>query len=238
MLIKFHKWYNERSTTGGTAMLYLVFAMLLVIGVCAFLFNGKNIPDIKPRPAATSTALASDQDLMTTRNLKPLTRQEIKGLLERLAERPAPSVLSLGAKCYEVASPPARAEYLCPACGERTFYAQPQKNGAIDGTPRFVQWELQECRRLIKSLKGAGMTIDESEFCRKCTPGKKTPALVLVVAYKGEDKPQRTRGVNAGDIRMLIEFLNDQDRHKGERDSETPLKDSIPRMKELLGIKP
>jgi hypothetical protein len=219
-------------------MLYLILAILVFIGVCAFLFSGKSLPEIKPRPAITSSLAAGDPDLVTTRNLKPLTRQEIRGLLERLAERPAPSGLSLGAKCYEVAAPPERAEYLCPTCGERTLYTVSAKKGSPDRTPRFVEYELTECRRLVKSLKGAGMTLDEKEFCRKCSPGHDSPALVLVIAYKGEDKPQRTRGVKAEDLRMIQEFLNDQDRHQGEMGRQTPLKDSIGHLRELLGVKP
>lgn len=61
-----------------------------------------------------------------------MQRDEMRKRLEELAKSAPPKDLSSGAMCYEMATPPERAEYVCPACGDKTLYAtgrQPDTKG-------------------------------------------------------------------------------------------------------------
>ncbi|MDQ7823888.1 MAG: hypothetical protein RDV48_13900 [Candidatus Eremiobacteraeota bacterium] len=164
-----------------------------------------------------------------------LTRDEARLRLEKLANSAPPSALKMGAECYKVAFPPERAEYLCPSCGMRTLYVSQSRNWKSPSG--FINSGLAECRRLVKEMPGSFISIDESEFCRKCSPKVKEPELVLVVRYGGEKEPSRFRGITADDLKLVKEFLEGKDKHSGSYDEESPLKNHMARLKELLGIK-
>jgi hypothetical protein len=62
------------------------------------------------------------------------------------------------------------------------------------------------------------------------------PKLVLHVSYKGE-KARDIEDVNHGDLRILRDFLAGQLLTTGDNDSVDPLKNSLPRLCVLLGVK-
>ena len=183
---------------------------------------------------ARSGARAEDREgtgaaVVSAAAVTALSREQLRTRLAGLAKAPPPKP-SMGAMCYDMAMPPQRAEYVCPACGEKSLY--------VEGLAQTVAWELQSCRRQFKELQkvsGDAVRLDESLFCRQCKPDEEEPALVLVVSYK-EGNPHRTKGVDSNDLRLVTEFLSGETGHKDFYDAVTPLNKHAERINELLGL--
>ena len=165
-----------------------------------------------------------------------LSKQDIITQLKELAQKPAPKKLSMGAMCYKVAGPPDRVEYVCPVCGEKTLYAN-NKNNMNDNyrVISLIDRDLPVCRTTIKKIKGIKIELDETQFCKKCSPKIKEPQLGMVVYYES-DKPYCVWGVSENDILLLSEFFSGSDKHQSDYGQEYPLKDSIERLEQLLGV--
>jgi hypothetical protein len=166
--------------------------------------------------------------------------EDLRQRLRRLAESPPPAELNReGAMCYSVAPPPDRAEYLCPACGERTLYVLDERAhpGAPDGLPAFVEFDLQGCRNAAAEIEGVDLRIEESEFCKACRPEVESPRIGLTVKHPGKP-PHTTWNVAPEDLRLIREFLAGEPRHKAFNDAEEPLRDHVRRLAKLLGVDP
>jgi hypothetical protein len=129
-----------------------------------------------------------------------------------------------------MAGPPNRVEYVCPQCGEKTLYT--------NQAAHVVDWNLQPARRQIVELQkaaGATMALDESQFCRKCSPEVKDPKLVLKIEFT-DGKPHTVVGVSPDDLLLLTEFFSGKRAHDEGPQGEKPLKDYSKRLQELLGV--
>ena len=147
--------------------------------------------------------------------------------------------------------------YICPKCGIKTLYPSEyehfmtsfgkqefvwNKNGGYF-EPKFfdretyiyVLDEIKNCRERIKKIKGIHIALDESEFCKYCSPSIIKPTLYLLVNIDGERYTARTSNITYKDIRLLESFLNDNTVYI-ETDKTSSAK-YIKRLKELLGIK-
>ena len=159
----------------------------------------------------------------------PLSRDQLSAKLKKLAETPPPKELKRGAMCYDMAMPSDVADYTCPIDGSHTQYS---KNAWLAQAVRH----LSALRTAAASLPGISASLDEREFCRKCTPtAPESPEPILVVKL-ADGTEKRTRGVSEQDLTILSEFLRDQLKHEGDTGTETPLKDLLPRIRELLGL--
>ncbi len=215
-------------------MNYLVIGLVLALGIGLLALGGGwlrgRFSSAPARPAA--------QEAPVQVAAGSLTRAELEQRLTRLAETPPPETLSMGAKCYKPAMPPKTADYVCPRDGSRTQYSLEDE----DGYPmlQLLQFELPAMRRSLAALEGLEARLDESELCKKCNPGLKEPALVLVVevpgSKPGELREHRVRRVTLDDVRLLEEFLQGATAHRGDYGRETPLKDHLPRIRALLGL--
>jgi predicted RNA-binding Zn-ribbon protein involved in translation (DUF1610 family) len=166
--------------------------------------------------------------IVTTADMAKLSKDEIRRLLARIEKAHAPKP-EMGAMCYSVAAPPDRMEYVCPECGEKTLYA-------ADVSRRWA-FEINHCRRLFNELpKGGALTLDESAFCRKCQPDEHTPSLKLIIRYD-DGTTQVVPEVGSGDLYLLTGFLAGRLSHSGFTGGSSALKDSLPRLRQLLGIK-
>jgi hypothetical protein len=160
---------------------------------------------------------------------KQLTREELIQKMALLAQKKVPDELSQGAMCYKTAATPNRAEYICPVCGHKTIYN--------DYMAVFINRDLQECRSIAASLTEIECKLDESQFCQKCHPEVNgSPDLCITTHYKGEEKENRACGINREDMELLQEFLNNKVTHWDDYDYETPLKDKMEIISNLLGI--
>jgi hypothetical protein len=163
-------------------------------------------------------------------------RSEIRERLKTLFKSNAPKELSKGAMCYRMAMPPTIVEYVCPKCGEKTLYTGEEGPRSVDDTNK-VRREIVACRRVLKEIEGLDIELDENQFCAKCTPDlKEVPKICLLVRYEGEKESHRVEGITSEDLIILKEFLDGKDKHTGRQGVETPLRNYVDRLEELLGV--
>jgi len=164
------------------------------------------------------------------------SKKQIDEKLKRLAETPPPEKLATGAMCYKVAfETHINIEYVCPICGEKTIYKKekhPDQSWLIQNLERNIN----SCRNEIENVKGINIKLDESQFCNKCSPNFENPQLGLLINIAGQSDTTKIYGINKFDIQLIHEFLTDKLVHLDDYDFETPLKDKIDRIKELLGL--
>jgi len=209
--------------------MWYVVAAIIALGVAFSLVGCRETPS-PVVPPETKVTVAPD-------TAKGVPRVEIAAKLAKLATSKPPTKLAQGAMCYEVMAPPDRMEYVCPACGEKTLYATEGEGASPDAHAAIatMQFELEGCRRLAKQIAGLDLALDESAFCRKCTPEGQAPRLCLVVRYAGQDTPHRAEGISTDDLVLIQEFLAGKDRHVSA-DWESPLKKHLSRLQFLLGF--
>ncbi len=160
---------------------------------------------------------------------KPLSRQALKQKLENLANKPVPAKLESGAMCYKMASPPNRVEYICPVCHEKTLYS--------DESGYFLNANLESCRSLAAKLTAINCHLDETQFCKKCSPEiVGLPELCIETQYAEEGQKNRVCGITHDDLEILRDFLDGKVVYKDDYDNENPLKEKLSRISTLLGI--
>lgn len=199
-------------------MIYLVLAITLV-GLGLFVAT-------QVRGAPPPVAQAAQ--------VKGLSRAQLKEKLQKLAATKVPETSSrppdrTTAMCYAVGPPTKRAEYVCRRCGERTIYKIP------------VDSEFEEvgvCRSLVRDLQAKGLVaeLDDTSYCRRCEP-KGSDGLSLTVRYPNEKEPVVARGVTAHDLRLLLSLLDGRAIFSEPGKGQEPLKNSLLRLRELLGLK-
>ncbi|MFH1709118.1 MAG: hypothetical protein ABIF71_14535 [Planctomycetota bacterium] len=210
----------------------LAVLMLTVVLACAKKSTPAPNPMPNPGPGQTGAVHPSSG---------PGTRAEMAKRLTDLARSSPPKDLAMGAMCYDTAMAPARAEYICPACGTKTLYAAALEGADPDRTVArevidAVRGDVEAGRRMVGQLPGVKASIDESQFCKKCTPDVKTPTLILNIQYTGDAASQRVEGITGFDFQLLNEFLTGENKHKGFTGQEEPLKEYLPRLELILGV--
>ena len=204
-------------------MNYIIFSILIgASAVFTFIFGCK-FSSKKGSADATTGQLPVD----TIKG--KLTKEQIIEKLKNLANTEAPSELSAGAMCYKTAAPPNRAEYVCPVCGTKTLYT--------DAMARIIDREIPECRSLADSSM-LSLTLDEKQFCKKCSPGITDPKLCIDFKFAGDTIKHEVCEINAEDMKLLNEFLKGKLTHKDSYDYETPLKNYISRLENILDLSP
>lgn len=155
---------------------------------------------------------------------------DVDRLLKRLAEKPVPTNLSFGAMCYDMAMPPERTEYVCPACGTKTIHSV-KRSGGWDNPAISVKYY----RTYIEQLRKLGLDVklDESSLCSKC---QKEGESTLFLEVSINKRVVRNALVDINDLRKLIAFVQGNLVWKGEQDREFPLKPELPRIRKLLGV--
>ena len=185
------------------------------------------------------------------------TKEELTQRLKALAASKPPNKdsLAMGAMCYEMAMPTGTKDVICSHCSTKSVF----KNGwQLD--------QIENCQRLVQAIKKAkrplDVTLDTRFYCYQCNPkleesdtkgaykapemssaktkGKaegKEPIdnLYLIIKYP-DSKESRRVVINTGTLRALLAFVQGSDRIKGMTGTETPLKDWLPRLQELLAI--
>jgi len=157
-------------------------------------------------------------------------REGVRLLLERVEREEAPDFI-MGAMCYRPAMPPDRVEYICPVCGERTWFA-----GDVG---ELLHREAEPMRRAMAELDGNPffqVLLDETAFCSHCSgalyPGN--PRFILNLVY-AEDDTVRTP-VELFDLQMLVGLVNGELVFADSYDARLPLRDRIPRLRAILGV--
>ena len=168
---------------------------------------------------------------VSVKQIKGLSRDEIRNELSKLSKTPDPKKKPITAMCYKPAMPPQHADYICPTCSEKTVYTK--------ALARTVTWELQSCRRKFEELKkvaGDAVAFDESQFCKKCRPNIKDPKFVLTVTYRN-GTPHTTSLFTSMDLVYLTAFFSGETTYKDSVGVVFPLKKVIKRIEGLLGVR-
>ncbi len=198
------------------------YAVIFVFALAGLLFSYTGLTSCKGARPSTSDTLPD--------SIKgKYTKDEVKAMLEELADKPVKKELNLGAMCYSPRPIPDSATYICPVCGEKTIYTY--------SLAEFVQSELPRCRELSRRFTKNLIHLDESQYCKKCTPNAANPPkLCLDVQLEGQ-APVATCGVQSWDLTILIAFFEGKSICKTFNDGEVAMKDQLPRVRTLLGIK-
>lgn len=154
-------------------------------------------------------------------------RDRVRFLLERVEREEAPDFV-MGAMCYSPVALPERVEYICPVCGERTFFGQHEGF--------FAQWELPAMRRMVEGMADNGffdLRLEET-FCSHCAAGDPTCEARLLVIYAQGDTV-RTQ-VNLADLHMLEGLLRGELSYTTSNDAQSPLKSRLDRLRTILGF--
>ena len=172
---------------------------------------------------------------ITVEGMARASNAEIERMLERIETRPAPE-MKMGAMCYDMCMPPPVTEYVCPVCGEKTLYP------VLEGDWSTPLNSLEDLRRMQAQSqgeagkRGASVELDEKAYCRNCQPTAEAhPAAVLVVRLP-DGRQTRTEDFTEDDLGLLRDFFAGKDVKVGAQDDEMPLKESLPRLRELLGM--
>jgi hypothetical protein len=139
-----------------------------------------------------------------------------------------------GAMCYSMAPPPENTPpyiplipviYGCPACGDTTFYNPPEGDEVYDASV---------FKESLKRITKIDVKLDESQFCKKCSPEITSPEYGLIVKYGKDAKPHTTYNITADDITLLYEFSEGKKEHKTYF-GKFPMEKYKARLEELLG---
>jgi len=201
-----------------------ILSLMLLLGVK---LNSKSNIDNKINSLEQTNTLIHPMD-----TIQPIfSLKDIETKLKVLSNTPPPDDLAYGAKCYSVKRPPETCTYICPKCGKKTLYKMKDNINL-----NLVQWGISACRNEIKNIEGIHIALDESQFCKSCSPNIESPQLCLLVNIDNVEDTTKVCGVDYLDIRLLEEFLDDKLKHKGSHDEESPLVNHIARIQELLGV--
>lgn len=200
------------------------YVIIIIISTVAIIISTYSCNFKKGKTNIFSGNIAPDDTVKGT-----FKRSAIKEKLEALANAPAPTELNPGAMCYAAMIERDSAEYICPKCGERTLYTE--------GTGWFVHRDLSVCRTLVDSIPAINLQLDESQYCKKCSPNIEIPKLCIT--YKLADDANETHfcQIYPNDLKIMKEFMQGKDKHITDNDGQMALKDFLPRLQEIFGIK-
>lgn len=203
----------------------------------------KDIPDPYAGAGDTSSVSTDAAAPVEAKDAKTASRsrENLRAELSKLSKStpPDPDSLIHHATCYAPMKPVTQLEYSCEKCKEKTVYKVNYEVKTIGGGSAWGEiGEISEIRSLARGISDKNLTIylDESACCSKCSNGKQNGEVFLEVSYPGEAKPVRTK-INAMDMRALLALLSGSDRVGTYGPDAAPLKDSLKRLEEILGIK-
>jgi hypothetical protein len=122
--------------------------------------------------------------------------------------------------CYSPSPQLFKVEYICPKCGDKTLYDvnTAENKEEMSQIVRLVRLDIRNSHLILKQIKGLDITLDESQFCKKCLPDVKSPRLVMTINYGG-DKKHRVEGVTTIDLKLIKKYLEIADKQKNQKES-------------------
>lgn len=180
----------------------------------------------------TASAILASQAAYSAAEIAATGKDDLKAQLatqDQNAVGIGEDEVELLAGCYspfEVT--PQQTEYVCPICGERTTRVSP---GYIERRRgQVVSPDIDECRRLFARIPvSAGMKLDESEYCRKCSPRVKHPEPALLV-QDGRGHTRRVRHVTTDELSKLGDYF------AATPDEQARMRKESRRLRRLLGL--
>ncbi len=178
-------------------------------------------------PAVPAAPPSPPAEPVKAETVSKLSRSEVQRLLQRLLSEPPPPQAQ-GAMCYAPLPPKETADYVCPACGEKTVYA---------GKDVHQPEEALAARRAFESLKavaGDAVAMDETTFCRKCRPEARRGVVTLTIRYDDGTTVRQT--VTASEIGLLTNLLRGDLSQRTWNDGQEPLQPQVPKLEKLTGV--
>ena len=198
-------------------------AMLVVCGIGLTVF------------AVRAQAQGGTSGGVTVEKVSQATNADIERMLQRVETAPV-SAPKMGAMCYAPLPPETHYEYVCPVCGEKTLYAAGTNEYYVPAANIEAFRRARTAAQEAAAKAGAAVALDEKQYCRKCLPEfTKTPQPAVEVTLP-DGHVQRTEAVQLQDLWMLRDFFSGKTVLVGGNDSESPLKNDLPRLRELLGM--
>lgn len=159
-------------------------------------------------------------------NLKSNSKENILQRINELENQEAPTS-KMGAMCYSMSKPPEVAEYVCPVCGEKTYYSRDHAE--------FVAWEINACRREFQNLQKHTdiCSLDESSFCASCCPDANDYNLKLTITYP-DGSQVVSSSVNSNTFRIILGFFQGKSSYTTTTDGSRPLKSELRTLRNLL----
>lgn len=201
-------------------IILIVVSVVFVLGITGCFTKNSNGTSAYTDSTATST-------FDTIKG--PVSKSEIRERLIELSKSIGPARLNQGAMCYEMSAPPNRYEYVCPKCGEKTLYTS-------DHSLAETASEIENYRQSVSGMNGLDITLDESQFCKKCSPDIKNPALYINIKYVDDAQVHKVCCVTQTDFSLMYEFLCGSKVHRLFNETEVPLKDYLDRLQTLFDI--
>ena len=210
-------------------MWYYIVIPFIAVAALVLGFGGYNMLFAKQ---VNTTKKSTPKSITTTRVVTNgvLTRAELTTRLKAIAQGPTPSLdpNMISAMCYEPAMPPDRTEYVCPKDGSKTIY--------MLGDAEFVEWWIPTIRETVKNFRRVKLTMDESEFCKKCHPEAVSPTVYVYIHFSGDKNPYKLPVRNYDDLRLVAQFINGEAFYTDGWGNQTPMKGHVDALKELLNI--
>lgn len=172
---------------------------------------------------------------VTVEKVSQASNAEIERMLRAVEAGPVPE-LKMGAMCYAPLPPMTHYEYVCPVCGEKTLFAAEARQNWIPATVIDSLRRARDAAAAAAAKVGAAVALDEKQFCRKCQPGFADVPQAAVVVTLPDGREQRTEAIQLQDLWILRDFFGGKNVLVGGNESESPLKGSLPRLRELLGM--
>lgn len=157
-----------------------------------------------------------------------LKRSEWERQLQKVAETPAPKNLEMGAMCYSVGVYQENV-YSCSVCLQKTVYDESEED------VRFMLASLTEIQQQATELYNLGLPIKlvSAGLCTHCSPDG--PRELQWEVMNGE-RQVVTAVESYNDYYMLKAFAEKKLVVKDMFEEETPLKNYLPRLRQLLGL--
>jgi len=170
------------------------------------------------------------QTEVTVKKIKSLSRPELIAMLDRVKTNRPPEE-RMGALCYETVTIYERVDYICPHCGEKTIYAKSRE--------AYGLIELQDLARefgIFQKISPLKMDIEENGYCKHCLSGNLPRGATLVVTYE-DGSSHRCFPFSMTDLKILKALLAGKLLWDAGNDNQFVLKEQIPRLQELLGVR-
>lgn len=154
---------------------------------------------------------------------------KLENRLKELAALP-PREERMIAMCYAMAYTDAKGEFKCPHCGKET-------NSKWNTQ---ITYNLSRVREVFDKIKAEGydVALDETEYCPKCSKGKKIeyPAPVFKIRFSERSNYYAIKTGAVSDYVCLLAFLRDERLYKDQYKDEKYLPEEIQRIQKMTGL--
>lgn len=175
--------------------------------------------------------------------MKPrLTRAALEAMLDKLAADSTPVEATPGAMCYMPAPPMDYKEYRCPKCAGITHYRSERFMGEDATGVRQTSFNVDQVaawRRLAHEIRKHGVDIAfvEESLCINCSPDATEFKVGATLRFPDANDEVHLENDAISHLDLLLAVVKGEVVYLGERDEASPLRNHIPQIRKMIGIK-